>query len=235
MKNNKTFLGIIPARGNSKRLQRKNILELAGKPLIAWTIEAALNAQYLDEVMVTTDDREIADIARKLNASVPFLRPKELAEDDTTSFDVVKHALEFYRNELNKQFDYTLLLQPTSPLRKHSDIDCAIDFLEKKQADAVISVCEVDHSPAWANVLPENLSMKDFRERILKKSRSQDLPTYYRPNGAIYICKTDVLLRNETFYIDDNIYAFIMNKEKSVDIDDQYDFEIAEHLFSRKN
>ncbi len=138
MLNDKSFLAIIPARGGSKRLPRKNVMNLAGKPLIAWTIEAALNSTYIDEVMVSTDDREIAEIAQQYGASVPFFRPTELATDLTSTFDAIKHTLDFYA-EMGEKYDFSVLLQPTSPLRESRHIDNAINLLKTK------NVCDYMH------------------------------------------------------------------------------------------
>ncbi len=226
----KTFLGVITARGESKRLPQKNILDLAGKPLIGWTIEAALRSKYIDEVVVSTDDAEISEISKNFGAEVPFMRPKELSIDNTPSADVVIHAVNYYINEQKKEFDYVMLLQPTSPLREAHDIDKAIEFLYSKEADAVVSVCEAEHPPLWSNTLPENLSMKNFLRDDLKSKVSQDLPIYYRINGAIYICNTKKLLEESTFFLKDNIFAFLMDAEKSVDIDSLMDFKLAEAL-----
>ncbi len=226
----KTFLGVIAARGGSKRLPRKNILDLAGKPLIGWTIEAALKSKYIDEVVVSTEDSEISEISKNFGAEVPFMRPKELSIDNTPSTQVVIHAVNYYVNEQKKEFDYVVLLQPTSPLREAHDIDKAIEFLYSKEADAVVSVCEAEHPPLWSNTLPENLSMKNFLRDDLKSKVSQDLPTYYHINGAIYICKTERLLKESTYFLKDNIFAFLMEAEKSVDIDSLIDFKLAEAL-----
>jgi CMP-N,N'-diacetyllegionaminic acid synthase len=147
----KTFLAIIPARGGSKRLPRKNILNLAGKPLIAWSIEAGLNSEYIDKVIVTSDDDEILEISRKFGADI-IKRPDELANDTATTFDAIKHTIDNC-----EKYDYIVLLQPTSPLRNEKYIDDAIELLESKKADAIISVCEMDHSPLWSNILPEQL------------------------------------------------------------------------------
>lgn len=227
MRQNKTFLAIIPARGGSKRLPRKNVLELGGKPLIAWTIEAALGCSFIDEVMVTTEDAEIAAVAKEYGANVPFLRPAELASDTATSFDAIRHAIDFYRTELGKEFDFVVLLQPTSPLRGSHDIGQAIELRAQKNADAIISVCEVDHSPLWANTLPPDHSMAGFLRDEVKNKRSQDLGVYYRLNGAIYICDTKVLLKNKSFLPDDSIYAYPMAIGHSVDIDTRIDFLTA--------
>ena len=226
----KTFLAIIPARGGSKRLPRKNVRNLGGKPLIAWTIEAALGCPFLDEGIVTTDDDGIAKIAKCYGAYVPFLRPHELATDTATSFDVIKHTINFYKTELGKKFDYVVLLQPTSPLRCARNINEAIELLDKKNADAIISVCEVDHSPLWMNTLPTDHSLMGFIRDEVKNVRSQDLPKNYRLNGAIYICQADRLLKENTFFIADNAFAYLMAKEESVDIDDISDFNLANYL-----
>ena len=158
------LLAIIPARGGSKRLPRKNILDLAGKPLIAWTIEAALNSKYIDRIVVSTDDQEIANISIKYGAEVPFLRPKSLATDDASSIDTVINVLGEVEI-INQHYEYIVLLQPTSPLRTEIDIDKAIELLEKKSADSVISVCEVDHPSHWINTLPDDGNMQLFFSR----------------------------------------------------------------------
>ena len=191
----KTFLAIIPARGGSKRLPRKNILDLAGKPLIAWSIESALKSKYIDKVIVSSDDDEILQISKSFGANL-IKRPQELATDISTSFDAIKHTI----NE-TQLHDYIVLLQPTSPLRNKKHIDESIQTLISKDADAIISVCEMDHNPLWSNTLPENESMNHFIREEVKSKRSQDLDDFYRLNGAIYICKTDLLLKEETFFI----------------------------------
>jgi len=224
MYKNKTFLAIIPARGGSKRLPRKNVLDLAGKPLIAWSIEAGLKSKYIDKVIVTSDDDEILNIATQFQSEV-IKRPKELASDSATSFDALKHTIENMES-----YDYIILLQPTSPLRDQDDIDEAIELLDIKTADAIVSVCEMDHSPLWSNTLDISLSMQGFLKDDILNKRSQELETYYRLNGAIYISQTEKLLQEESFFLKENIYAFIMNRKKSIDIDEEIDFKIAEVL-----
>ena len=221
---NKTFLAIIPARGGSKRLPRKNILDLCGKPLISWSIEAALKSKYISKVVVSSDDEEILNISSNFGADI-IKRPYELANDTATTFDTVKHTIDNFKN-----YDYIVLLQPTSPLRNEKHIDEAIELLEEKQADAIVSVCEMDHSPLWSNTLPEDGNMRGFlREEILNK-RSQDLEKYYRLNGAVYICKTDKLLENKSFFLKDNIFAYIMDRKSSIDIDEEIDFLFAKRV-----
>lgn len=224
---NKTFLAIIPARGGSKRLPRKNILDLCGKPLISWSIEAALKSKYISKVVVSSDDEEILNISSNFGADI-IKRSYELANDTATTFDAIKHTI----NNLEK-YDYIVLLQPTSPLRNEKHIDEAIELLEEKQADAIVSVCEMDHSPLWSNTLPKDGNMNNFlRDEVLNK-RSQDLEKYYRLNGAIYICKTDKLLENKSFFLKDNIFAYIMDRKSSIDIDEEIDFEIAKVLINK--
>jgi CMP-N,N'-diacetyllegionaminic acid synthase len=172
-------------------------------------------------VIVTSDDDDILEISRKFRADI-IKRPDELASDTATTFDAIKHTVENL-----KKYDYIVLLQPTSPLRNEKHIDEAIELLELKNADAVVSVCEMGHSPLWSNILPEDLSMKNFlREEVLNK-RSQDLEKYYRINGAIYICKTEKFLENNGFFIKENIFAYTMDRNSSIDIDEEIDFKIA--------
>jgi len=232
MHNSKTFLAIIPARGGSKRLPRKNVLDLVGKPLIAWTIEAALGNSIFDEVMVTTDDVEIAEISKKYGANVPFLRPAELSSDTASSYDVATQAIEHYKVKLGRTFDFVVLLQPTSPLRSSDQIKGAVELLFAKDAKAVISVCEADHSPQWMNTLPDDRSMMGFIREEVMHVRSQDLPTYYRLNGAIYICQTNSLLQEGSFMLKEQIFAYVMGQESSVDIDTSNDFAAAKFLLS---
>jgi CMP-N-acetylneuraminic acid synthetase len=222
----KKYLAIIPARAGSKRLPNKNILFLNGKPLIEWTIQAAKKSKYIDDIVVTSDSNKILEIANKYDI-ITLKRPKELATDSATTVDVIKHVL----NEFNK-YEYIVLLQPTSPLRNEKHIDEAIEMLETKKADAVISVCEMEHSPLWSNTLPDDLSMRNFLKEEIKNKRSQDLDKYYRVNGAIYICKTDKFLQENTLFLKDNIFAYIMDRKNSVDIDDEVDFKLAEVLIS---
>jgi CMP-N,N'-diacetyllegionaminic acid synthase len=218
----KTFLAIIPARGGSKRLPRKNILNLAGKPLIAWSIEAGLNSEYIDKVIVTSDDDDILEISRKFRADI-IKRPDELASDTATTFDVIKHVTDNIET-----FDYIVLLQPTSPLRNEKHLNEAIELLEDKKADAVVSVCEMDHSPLWSNTLSPDGNMSTFLNDEVLNKRSQDLETYYRLNGAIYICQTDKLLEEKSFFLKENIFAYKMDRKSSIDIDEEIDFKMAE-------
>ena len=230
MYKNKTFLAIIPARGGSKRLPRKNVLDLNGKPLIAWSIEAGLKSNYIDEVMVTTDDDEIIDISKKFGANVPFKRPEKLADDYATRPEVIKHAIEFYQNELGKQFDYLVFLQPTSPLRDEKDIDNAIEFMFEKNGDAVVSVCELEHPIHWSGTLPEDKNMSKFLDNVAVQSRSQDLEKYYRLNGAIYICDVQKFLEEGCVFLKENIFAFEMAQEKSIDIDTDFDVNMVKRI-----
>ena len=227
MYKNKTFLAIIPARGGSKRLPRKNVLDLNGKPLIAYSIEAGLDSSYIDKVVVTSDDDEILTISKKYGA-VTINRPNELASDTATTFDAIKHAVDNY-----EKYDYIVLLQPTSPLRDGDHIDKAIELLESKNADAIVSVCKMDHSPLWSNTLDESLSMAGFLKDEALNKRSQDLEKYYRLNGAIYICKTEKLLEEKSFFLKENIYAYVMDRENSIDIDEEIDFKIAEVILNK--
>ena len=221
MHKEKTFLAIIPARCKSKRLPGKNIIDFNGLPLIVHSIRAAKNSRYVDNVVVTSDDLEILNISKNEEAEI-IKRPEELASDTATTFDTVKHVINYY-----KHYEFIVLLQPTSPLRTDKHIDEAIRLLERKKADAIISVCKMSHTPLWSNTLSSDLSMKNFLKDNVKNKRSQDFEAYYRLNGSIYICRMDKFLENNGFFLNDNIYAYEMNRESSVDIDEEIDFKIA--------
>ncbi|SHE63383.1 CMP-N,N'-diacetyllegionaminic acid synthase [Caldanaerobius fijiensis DSM 17918] len=233
MYDGQTILALIPARGGSKGVPRKNLRCLSGKPLIAYTIEAALQANFIDKIIVSTDDLEIANVSKKYGAEVPFIRPEALATDEAKGIDVILHAMQWLEDH-NEKFDLLILLQPTSPLRDSEDIKNALSLFVRKNADAVVSVCEAEHSPLWMNTLREDLCMKDFiRKEVLNKNR-QELETYYRLNGAIYLAKWNYIKQYKSFY-GDKTYAYIMSREKSVDIDSEFDLQFAEFLMKNKN
>jgi N-acylneuraminate cytidylyltransferase/CMP-N,N'-diacetyllegionaminic acid synthase len=234
MTNSKKVLAIIPARGGSKGLLWKNIKELCGKPLIAWTIEQAKSCSDIDRIVVSTDDREIAEVAKKYGAEVPFMRPAELASDTATTIDVIFHAINWLKEHEDYRPEYILLLQPTSPLRTREDIDGAIQMLKEKNAWAVVSVCETDHHPWWSNTLPENSNMKDFLRLEILNKRRQDLPVFYRLNGAIYLADTDYLYECNGFLGPDT-FAYKMPKNRSVDIDSDVDFKLATLLLEEES
>ena len=230
MYNNKSIVALIPARGGSKGIPGKNIKPLAGKPLIAWTIEAARKSQYIDRVIVSTDDEKIAEVAKQYKADVPFMRPLELATDSASGTDVAIHALNWLKDN-DKNYDALILLQPTSPLRSSEDIDNAIPQFFSSSAKALVSVCEARHHPLWANTLPSDLNMKDFIRPEIKNKNRQELPVYYQLNGALYIATPDYLLNVKSFFGQET-YAFIMPEERSVDIDSLSDFFLAENLLT---
>lgn len=219
-------IAVIPARSGSKGLKDKNIKNLLGKPLIVYSIEAALKSGLFDEIMVSTDSEEYALIAREHGANVPFLRSKETASDSASSWDTVREVLNGYK-KLGKEFDTVCLLQPTSPLRVAEDIRNSYEIYCSNSASTVIGVCETEHSPLWENTLPENHSMENFIPKE-NSQRRQLLPTYYRINGAMYIVSTKQILENNDIYA--NSYAYIMPTERSIDIDTELDFIIAEKI-----
>ncbi len=226
------ILAIIPARGGSKRLPRKNILDLAGKPLIAWTIESALGSKYIDKVVVSTDDNEICDISKGYGASVPFLRPDCLSTDSAKSVDTTLHTIHFLKNT-GDEYKYVILLQPTSPLRSTNHIDLSIEQLIDKKAESMISVSKVEHPLEWIGILPNNLSMTDFISKENINQNSQELPDYYRINGAIYICNIEKIISERTFFLSHDSYAYCMNQEDSIDIDNLVDFLVAKVIIEQ--
>ena len=225
------ILAIIPARGGSKRLPNKNILELNGKALIQWTIEAALGGNKIDTVMVSTDCSNIADISIQAGANVPYLRCAELSSDTASSSDVVLDVIRYYEL-IGDKFDVVILLQPTSPLRTTKQIDNALELFYAKEAFSVVSVTECEHSPLWANTLPKNGSMGEFlRPEALQ--RSQDLGQYFRLNGAIYIFDVKKLKNKGEICYTSESYAYVMNNYTSIDIDTKLDFELAEFFMTK--
>lgn len=218
-------LALIPARGGSKGIPRKNCRLLAGKPLIAWSIEAALASPFIDSVVVSTEDQEIAEISLEYGALVPFMRPSELAQDDSPGMAPVLHAL-----TMLPEFDHILLLQPTSPLRTVIEINRCIEFAIAQKANAIVSVCESAQSPYWmyeldaTNHLSKLIANNDI-------TRRQELPTVYSLNGALYFARTEWLHKAQTFLTDETL-GFVMPLEQSLDIDTPFDWKIAELLLA---
>ncbi len=231
-KRRENLLAVIPARGGSKGVPGKNIKELEGRPLLAYTVEAALEAGIFSKIIVSTDSKEIADIAVCCGAEVPFFRPAKISDDMTSSDDVVLHALSYCR-EHNISCDTVCKLQPTSPLRSSVHIKDAYRLFTQKCADFLVSVCECEHSPLWTGSIGEDLRMDDFISEKVRRSCRQELPVYYRLNGAIYMAKTEKFEKNKSFFGKNSI-AYIMSQEESVDIDSYLDFKIAELIIGEK-
>ena len=227
MSNLTNTLGLILARGGSKGIPRKNLKLLAGKPLIAWTIEAALQSQQLSSIVVSTDDPEIAQVAQHWGADIPFLRPTELAQDDTPSIKPVLHALA----EL-PHIDSVMLLQPTSPLRTATDIDMCIALAHEHNASSVVSVTESANHPYWTYQLDAECKLSKFLDQPTV-TRRQDLPLAYALNGALYFASASWLKRYKTFVTEETV-AYVMPKERSVDLDTYLDWYFAEWLFQEK-
>ncbi|MDF2801705.1 MAG: N-acylneuraminate cytidylyltransferase [Anaerocolumna sp.] len=225
----KRFLAIIPARSGSKGLRHKNIKLLNNKPMMAYTIEAAVKSQIFDEIIVSTDDEHYAEIARQYGASVPMLRPKQLAQDQTTTIEVVTYIIDELKKQGN-QYDYIMILQPTSPLRDENDVLGSVELLFEKSANAIVSMCEVDHPIKWAVELIDNQCLDGVF--ISVPCRRQEEKITYRLNGAIYLIDIVYYLKYQDFYKKD-CYAYIMEKNKSIDIDDIYDFKYAEVLINK--
>ncbi|MCI8483302.1 MAG: acylneuraminate cytidylyltransferase family protein [Lachnospiraceae bacterium] len=223
-------IAVIPARSGSKGLKNKNIKECNGKPLLAYSIEAAQRAGIYDCIHVSTDSEQYAEIAKEYGAEVPFLRDSEMASDAATTWDTMRFVIKEYE-KIGKRFDMLTVLQPTSPLRGWEDIRKAYDIFVQRQADSVVGVCEMEHSPLWSNTLPESGCLNGFIRPEVNGPR-QGLPAYYRINGAIYIVRVEYLMEYGNLYGEQG-YAYIMSREHSVDIDDEIDFALAEFLMKR--
>jgi len=225
----KKILSIIPARGGSNSLPRKNIIDLAGKPLIAWTIEASLKSIYITKTVVSSDDEEILDISKKYGAEI-IKRPNELASDTATSESVVRHAISYFESK-GEVFDVVILLQPTSPLRNSNDIDNAfkIMFNSSSSVTAVISTCEVDNKILKAFVKDSNGFIKGISNNEYPFTRRQDLPLVYMPNGAIYIINVKLFIERG-FFLTNKTLNYAMPKERSLDIDNSTDMKNIEKI-----
>lgn len=225
----KKILAVIPARGGSKLVPKKNIKNLGGKPLIAWTIKEALDSKYIDNVVLSSDDDEIIEVAKKYGCNVPFKRPVELAADETPSIVVVLHAI-----ERMDEYDYVVLLQPTSPFRTAKDIDSSIELCMKKEAVSCVSLTEATENPNWMYFLDDKMNMLSVLDEDLRLQR-QKLATVYKLNGAIYIVQRDWVLKHQKFVDRQISVGYIMSGKNSLDIDEEEDFRKAEqHLIGEK-
>lgn len=233
MINNKKVIAIIPARGGSKGLPRKNILELCGKPLIAWTIECALGSRYIDKVVVSTENQEIAEISKKYGAQV-VERPEEFARDNSPTIDAIMHVINWFEDK-GLYFDIIVLLEPTSPLRKENDLDNAIElFIENvERADSLVSVGEVHMENPHITKKIENSYVKPLIEIGKNVHQRQQLPKVYFPYGVIYLARTIALKKNKTFYIERTIPYFI-ERWQNYEIDDIYDFICIEAILRNR-
>ncbi|MBR4708327.1 MAG: acylneuraminate cytidylyltransferase family protein [Pseudobutyrivibrio sp.] len=229
------MLAIIPARGGSKGLPGKNIRPLNGKPLIAYAVEAALKSEAIDRVIVTTDDEEIAEVAKAAGAEIPFMRPAELASDTASAVDVYIHAMDFMAELEGKRRDKFMVLLPTAPLRTSAHIDAAAALFEKEQGQTLISVSEAEVPPSWYMEMNEvgRIHNAGFAVKGNVVANRQVNDTFYVPNGAIFILDYDLLKEKRTYY-SDNTVGFVMDRRDSVDIDYLEDFEYAEFLLSKK-
>jgi CMP-N,N'-diacetyllegionaminic acid synthase len=225
-------LGLIIARGGSKGIPGKNLRQVAGRPLIAWTIEAAKASRRLDRILLSTDDPEIAEVGRRYGADVPFLRPAELATDRSPIIDAALHALQWVETTENYIPTFGMLLQPTSPLRTAEDIDAAIRMAQEQNADAVVSVAAVERHPFHMKVMDENGKLAPFITTELSDSRRQDLPPVFGLNGAIYLVRRTVLWESKT-WCPAGALAYVMPAERSLDVDTSWDLCLADLILGR--
>lgn len=217
------ILALIPARGGSKGIKDKNIVDVAGKPLISYSIEAALHSKYVDDIVVTTDSEKIAEVAKKYGARVPFLRPAHLASDTAKTVDAVVHAIEELK-KLGQSYDVLLLLQPTQPLRTSADIDGAIELFFENNQKSLVSVSPVDDHPLLIRTISDEGKLVNLLNSN-STCRRQDMPDYYCVNGCIYLNKINEIDKDLSF--NDNKVAYIMPKERAVDIDEYRDLLLA--------
>ena len=225
---NKKILAVILARGGSKRLPRKNVIPLYKKPLISWSIEAALKSKYIDKIVISSDDDEILNISNHFKVT-SIKRPSELATDQSTSYDALIHVLKIF-----KGYEYVILLQPTSPLRDENHINQAIELISKKNAEAVVSVCQSRHNLIKSFTLDKSLLINNYMKTDGDLNKNSNIKKFYKLNGAIYICKAEQFLKEKSFLIKNKTFGYIMSEESSIDIDEQVDFELASLYMSKK-
>lgn len=226
----KSILAVIPARGGSKGLTRKNIKTMCGKPLIGWSIDKAKKSRYLDLVLVSTDDQEIADVARGYGAYVPYIRPSEFATDQSPTSDVIRHALSYLKQNESKNFDFIVLLEPTSPLREDDDIDQMLEIIVRQSYtyDSIVSVGEVTEHPSIMKRLIDGV-VEPYCPGIAQTTRRQDNAPAYFPFGVAYIAKTKSFLEENTFYTKRCTY-FVIKRYQNYEIDDIYSFICTENI-----
>ncbi|MCP4118195.1 MAG: acylneuraminate cytidylyltransferase family protein [Desulfobacteraceae bacterium] len=224
----KSVLAIIPARGGSKGLPGKNILELGGKPLLAWTIEAGKRSKYIDRLILSSEDAEIIRVAEEWGCEVPFVRPEEFAQDETPGIAPVLHALE----TLTEKYDYMILLQPTSPFRTAPDIDACLEFCCVNDSPSCVSVAEASENPYWMFSMAKDNKIEPLIRTKDEVHQRQLLPKSFILNGAIYISKTEYIAVEKSFVTKDTL-AFIMHRDHSVDIDSEKDLLYAEFLLNK--
>jgi CMP-N,N'-diacetyllegionaminic acid synthase len=229
------ILGLITARGGSKSIPHKNIVPLAGRPLLAYTADAARNSRHITRLVLSTDDERIAAVGRECGVEVPFMRPPELAQDTSTSLSAAKHAVTWLAERENWQTDILVLLQPTSPLREARHIDEALDALIAANADTVVSVIEVPHHFSPYKLMKLDAGrLSSFWEQPLTNARRQDIPRLYARNGpAVLACQTTVMFERDSFY-GAHIVPYIMDEETSVDIDTPFDLRLTEWLLDQR-
>lgn len=225
------YLAIVTARAGSKRLPGKNIRDLCGKPLFVWSVLAGLECPEIARTIVSTDSADYQRIALDVGADCPWLRNSFLSEDNTSSADVIKDVLERLGDEVD-QYRGLVLLQPTSPLRTANDISCALALFEKHNAPAVVSVSEAECPPAWMGQLPDSLVMDEFVPAQFRGLRSQDLGSWYRLNGAVYVIGIDEFCREHGF-MPKGTLGYVMPRERSVDVDTAFDFILAGLLLTQ--
>lgn len=232
----KKTLGFIPARGGSKGVPGKNIAPVAGKPLIAWVIESALKSRYLDDLLLSSDDDKIINIAEGLGVEAPFKRPDELAQDNSLVIDVIIHALDWLKINRKKEYDYVCIVQPTAPLTASEDYDNAVKTAIEKNADTVITVQDTGHfHPALMHTLDDAGGASWYVDNPDwdRMSRRQDLPPVYSRCGNVYVIKTSLILNHRTLY-GEKIFACVIPPQRAIDIDTPIDLKLAELMLRER-
>ena len=232
----KTILSFIGARAGSKGLKNKNVRVFGGKPLLCWSVEASLKSAYVDRTVVSTDGKEIANIAKEVGADVPFLRPVELAQDQSSIFDSIIHGITWIREHENLSYDYILLLMPTSPLRSSEDIDHILEYYfqnRKTESDTLVCVDPLPETFGWAMAPSQNGYIDFCFKSAGGVANRQELPKLFLPSGLVYIAPTSVMLEKENFYTEKTIF-YITDPQKTIDIDTEEEWQKAEKILAKR-
>lgn len=225
-------IAIIPARGGSKRLPGKNVKLLAGKPMIAYAINAAKNSRFVSQTVVSTDDPQIAEAAKKYGAAIPFIRPAELASDTAKSIDVIEHCVNFLETNLGEKADIIVLIQPTSPLVLPQDVDAVIEKLTQTNSNSCATVVKVLQRPEWMYQINNDKTVP-YLASDGTNLRGQDLPELFCLNGAVYAVKRNTLINDHLLIDNHSFSSVIMPRERSIDVDEIFDFDFAQSILKK--
>ena len=228
------ILGIIPARGGSKEVPRKNLLKIGGKSLIELAIDSAIESKFLTKILLSSDDDEMIKEGNKINRFAPFKRPKNLATDTSSTFSVLEHAVNWLIKEENWETDIIVVLQPTTPFRKGHHIDSVVELLLKSKSNAAITIRNPDYTPYWMLNMDKNQKLTNVLKGGNIYKRRQDAPITFQPAGMVYAFKKNLIYEMDTIFPYKDTRGFFVSREDSINIDSYIDYELAKLIYEKK-